>query len=43
LTKLSKTAAIMVSVLYEKAKSFYEKYGFIEFPDNPLCLFLVMR
>jgi len=36
-------AFVLVDAKNEKAKSFYEKYGFIEFPDNPLCLFLPVK
>jgi len=33
-------AALLVDAKDETAKSFYVKYGFLEFPDRPLNLFL---
>jgi GNAT superfamily N-acetyltransferase len=36
-------AFVMVEAKNEKAASFYRKYGFIPFPDNPLNLFLPVK
>ena len=36
-------ALVIVDAKNEKAKTFYEKYGFISFPDNPLRLFLPVK
>ena len=36
-------AFVIVNAKNEKAKSFYNKYGFLALPDNPLTLFLPVK
>jgi GNAT superfamily N-acetyltransferase len=36
-------AAVIVDALHERARAFYERYGFQPLPDNDLRLFLPMR
>ncbi|MCF6146070.1 hypothetical protein PMAG_a2955 [Pseudoalteromonas mariniglutinosa NCIMB 1770] len=37
------TPMLVVDAKDDKAKEFYEKYGFIAFPDEPYRLFLTMK
>ena len=35
--------AVIVDALHDRARTFYERYGFQRFPDNEYQLFLPMR
>lgn len=35
--------AVVVDAKHEEAANFYRRYGFVSFPDQPLCLFLTLK
>ena len=42
-SKIIASTAVVTDAKDERAKNFYEKYGFVELPDHPNRLFLPMK
>lgn len=42
-SKIIASTAVVTDANHERAKNFYQKYGFVELPDHPNRLFLPMK